>query len=87
MSLDKPLAVEDFDKLKEGFHLEDGFIQADELEYVKDSKRMEVGIEIHSGRNRIVRRMFEHLGKGRKTMGTDKVRLGYSCCCNRKEMA
>ena len=62
VSLDKPLAVEDFDKLKEGFHLEDGFIQADELEYVKDSKRMEVGIEIHSGRNRIVRRMFEHLG-------------------------
>jgi 16S rRNA U516 pseudouridylate synthase RsuA-like enzyme len=45
-----------------GFQLEDGFIQADELEYVKDGKRKEIGIEIHSGRNRIVRRIFEHLG-------------------------
>jgi 23S rRNA pseudouridine2605 synthase len=45
-----------------GFQLEDGFIQADELEYVKDGKRKEIGIEIHSGKNRIVRRIFEHLG-------------------------
>ncbi len=42
--------------------LEDGPIKADALEYVEDTKRMTVGIEIHSGRNRIVRRIFEHLG-------------------------
>ena len=52
----------DYDKILKGFQLEDGFIQADELEYVKDGKRKEIGIEIHSGRNRIVRRIFEHLG-------------------------
>lgn len=62
VTLDKPLAVEDFDRILEGIRLEDGPIQADELEFIKDTKRMEVGIEIHSGRNRIVRRIFEHLG-------------------------
>ncbi|MBP5319221.1 MAG: pseudouridine synthase, partial [Paludibacteraceae bacterium] len=61
-TLDKPLAEEDYKKILEGIHLEDGPINADALEYVKDSKRMSVGIEIHSGRNRIVRRIFEHLG-------------------------
>lgn len=61
-TLDKPLAEEDYNKILEGIHLEDGPISADALEYVKDTKRMSVGIEIHSGRNRIVRRIFEHLG-------------------------
>ena len=41
--------------------MEDGFIKADEIEYVK-TDGTEVGIEIHSGKNRIVRRIFEHLG-------------------------
>jgi 23S rRNA pseudouridine2605 synthase len=62
VSIDKPLEKEDCDKILKGFQLEDGFIQADELEYVKDGKCKEIGIEIHSGRNRIVRRIFEHLG-------------------------
>ncbi len=44
-----------------GIALEDGEIYADEVAYVKENKK-EIGVEIHSGRNRIVRRMFEHLG-------------------------
>ncbi len=61
VSLDKPLTRADMDRLAEGITLEDGEIYADEISYLKDNKQ-EVGIEIHSGRNRIVRRMFEFLG-------------------------
>lgn len=61
VSLDKPLTRADMDAIAEGITLEDGEIFADEIAYVKDNKQ-EVGIEIHSGRNRIVRRIFEHLG-------------------------
>ena len=49
------------DTLTTGIALEDGEIYADEVAYVKENKK-EIGVEIHSGRNRIVRRMFEHLG-------------------------
>jgi 23S rRNA pseudouridine2605 synthase len=48
-------------QIAQGFELEDGFIKADVISYVEDDKQ-QVGIEIHSGRNRIVRRIFEHLG-------------------------
>ncbi len=60
-TLDKNLKKEDFDKILEGIELEDGPIAADALSYVEDDKS-QVGLEIHSGRNRIVRRLFEHLG-------------------------
>jgi 23S rRNA pseudouridine2605 synthase len=51
------------EEIRAGFELEDGFIKADEVSYVGDgSNPFEVGIEIHSGRNRIVRRIFEHFG-------------------------
>ena len=61
VSLDKPLTRADMDRLAEGITLEDGELFADEISYLKDNKQ-EVGVEIHSGRNRIVRRMFEFLG-------------------------
>lgn len=61
VTLDKPLTKADMEQIVEGITLEDGFIQADEVSYVNESKK-EVGIEIHSGRNRIVRRIFEHQG-------------------------
>ncbi|TAL57685.1 MAG: rRNA pseudouridine synthase [Bacteroidetes bacterium] len=61
--LDKPLVPDDFDKIQKGIGLEDGFIKVDDIAYVDgaDSRR-EVGVEIHSGKNRIIRRIFESLG-------------------------
>ncbi|MBI3510363.1 MAG: pseudouridine synthase [Bacteroidetes bacterium] len=63
VSLDKNLRTEDFDAIVKGVELEDGFIKADELSFVGDgSDKKEIGLVLHSGRNRIVRRLFEHLG-------------------------
>ncbi len=59
-TLDKALSKTDFEKIKEGLILEDGKADVDQLEYL-DSKN-EIGLEIHSGKNRIVRRIFESLG-------------------------
>ena len=60
VTLDKPLTKTDMEKIAEGFELEDGFIKADAISYVEGNKK-EIGIELHSGKNRIVRRIFEHL--------------------------
>ena len=60
--LDKAVTEEDLETLVKGMELEDGPINADEVSYVDPRDRKQVGIVIHSGRNRIVRRMFEHLG-------------------------
>lgn len=62
VSLDKTLTRPDFNQILEGLTLEDGFIKADALSYVDTSDKKEIGIEIHSGRNKIVRRIFEHFG-------------------------
>ncbi len=61
VSLDKPLTKNDMLRIAEGIELEDGLIAADAINYVEGNKS-EIGLEIHSGRNRIVRRIFEHLG-------------------------
>jgi 23S rRNA pseudouridine2605 synthase len=59
--LDRKMEQEDFDKILEGIELEDGNIKADDLSVITPDRQV-VGIEIHSGKNRIVRRIFEHLG-------------------------
>ncbi|MDR2041508.1 MAG: RNA-binding S4 domain-containing protein [Tannerella sp.] len=60
--IDKEVAIEDMEKLATGIELDDGEIHADAVSYADESDKKQVGIEIHSGRNRIVRRMFEALG-------------------------
>ena len=62
VSLDNKLKQEDFDKIVSGIELNDGRIAADELEYIEADDHRKLGIEIHSGKNRIVRRIFESLG-------------------------
>jgi 23S rRNA pseudouridine2605 synthase len=60
--LDKNVAIEDLEKIANGIELEDGEIHADAISYANETDKSQVGIEIHSGRNRIVRRIFESLG-------------------------
>jgi len=62
VSLDSKLKKEDYDKILSGIELSDGSIAADELEYIEEDDHRKLGIEIHSGKNRIVRRIFESLG-------------------------
>ena len=62
VSLDNKLRQEDFEKIVSGVELNDGMIAADELEYIEADDHRKLGIEIHSGKNRIVRRIFESLG-------------------------
>jgi len=60
--LDKNLTAHDMEQIRNGIELEDGEIKADAVEYADDRDKSQVGIEIHSGKNRIVRRIFESLG-------------------------
>lgn len=62
ISLDKPLKQEDYEKALAGVELTDGKMAADELEFIDADDHRKLGIEIHSGKNRIVRRLFEALG-------------------------
>ena len=69
--LDKNLTKADMDQIAAGVQLEDGEIHADTISYASDTDKAQVGIEIHSGKNRIVRRIFESLGY--KVMKLDRV--------------
>ena len=60
--LDKPVTATDLQKIAEGIELEDGEVHADAIEYASQTDEKQVGIEIHSGKTRIVRRIFESLG-------------------------
>ncbi|MCX6270666.1 MAG: pseudouridine synthase, partial [Bacteroidetes bacterium] len=61
--LDKPLAYEDLKEIENGIELEDGFIKVDAIAFTGDGKdKRQLGLELHSGKNRIVRRIFEQLG-------------------------
>ncbi len=71
VQLSKILKKEDFNSILKGFELEDGFISADALSYIDPDNKHHVGIELHSGRNRIVHRIFEHLGY--KVVSLDRV--------------
>jgi 23S rRNA pseudouridine2605 synthase len=72
--VDKPVTKQQLDKIASGITLEDGFIQPDAIAYADSKDKSIVGIEIHSGRNRIVRRIFEHLGF--KVKNLDRVMYG-----------
>jgi len=69
--LDKNLKRDDMEQIASGIELDDGPIHADEVSYVTPDDKKQIGIEIHSGRNRIVRRIFEHLGY--KVIKLDRV--------------
>jgi 23S rRNA pseudouridine2605 synthase len=69
--LDKPLTKKDFDSILSGLTLEDGFVAPDALAFTDPRDKSIIGIEIHSGKNRIVRRIFEHLGYD--VQGLDRV--------------
>ena len=62
VELNKNLTQGDFNKIQFGLELEDGLIKPDDLSYVQGASKREIGIQIHSGKNRIVRRIFESLG-------------------------
>jgi 23S rRNA pseudouridine2605 synthase len=62
VELSKNLSQGDFNKIEFGLELEDGLIKPDNISYVAGASKKEIGIQIHSGKNRIVRRIFEHLG-------------------------
>ena len=69
--LDKNLTQADMEKIAAGIELEDGEIQVDAISYTDEAKKSDVGVEIHSGKNRIVRRIFESLGY--KVVKLDRV--------------
>ena len=62
VELNRNLSQGDFNKIAFGLELEDGFIKPDTVSYVTGGSKNEIGIQIHSGKNRIVRRIFESLG-------------------------
>lgn len=66
--LGEPLAINLFEKLKNGVKLIDGFAKPDKIVFVEGSKRMQLLVELHSGKNRIIRRLFAHVGARVKSL-------------------
>ncbi len=80
-TLNRPLKKRDLQRLVEGIELEDGLAQADEAAYIDPNDRKKIGLEIHSGRNRIVRRMFEAMGY--KVVKLDRIKFAF---LNKKDL-
>ncbi|MCE1199717.1 MAG: rRNA pseudouridine synthase [Marinilabiliales bacterium] len=80
--LDQKVTRAHLDQIIDGIELEDGFVAADSVSYADEEDKKQVGIEIHSGKNKIVRRIFEHLGY--KVMKLDRV---YFCGLTKKNLA
>jgi 23S rRNA pseudouridine2605 synthase len=72
--LDKNVSVDDIHAISDGLTLDDGFIKADRVSYINDDDKSVVGVEIHSGRNRVIRRIFEQLGY--RVVKLDRVFFG-----------
>lgn len=62
VELNRPMSFEDMDRLKEGVFLDDGKVICDKVEYVTGGSSREIGVELHSGKNRVVRRLFDAIG-------------------------
>jgi 23S rRNA pseudouridine2605 synthase len=75
IALASPITERDLEKLRTGIILEDGMVKADAVEVMADSHNQELGLTIHSGRNRIVRRMFEQLGY--RIQKLDRTAMGF----------
>jgi len=75
VKLDRPVLREDMEKLLGGIELEDGYAKVDKIDYVANGEANEVGVEIHIGKNRIVRRLFEALGY--KVVSLDRTAIAH----------
>lgn len=79
--LDRAVSKNHLQEIVDGVNLEDGFVVADSVSYVSEDDKKQVGIEIHSGKNKIVRRIFEHLG-----YKVDKLDRVYFCGLTKKDL-
>jgi len=78
---DRAVSKNHLQEIVDGVNLEDGFVVADSVSYVSEDDKKQVGIEIHSGKNKIVRRIFEHLG-----YKVDKLDRVYFCGLTKKDL-
>ena len=68
VKLNKPFSEKDFENLKKGIQLEDGWVEIDDLAYPEKDNHYKIGIEIHSGKNRVIRRIFDKLNYDVKSL-------------------